>query len=182
MQIDNKTGWLDVAEKQCSPNQDLRPDTDDLTGIVIHNISLPPGQFGETWIIDLFLNRLEASAHPYFKTIAHLKVSSHLLIRRNGHIVQFVPFHRRAWHAGQSNWQGRDKCNDFTVGIELEGDDHTAFTDEQYVKLTAVIHCLVASYPKLNLDNITGHEHIAPGRKTDPGPFFDWARLNKMLQ
>ncbi len=182
MEIDKKNGWLTPVTKLASPNFDERPDVDDICGIVIHNISLPPSQFGGPWIADLFLNRLDIDAHPYFAEIANLTVSSHLLIRRDGEIQQFVPFTKRAWHAGQSCWQGRERCNDFTIGIELEGDDFSPFEDEQYQQLASIIKLLIATYPKLSTKQIVGHEHIAPGRKTDPGPFFDWLRLQNLLQ
>ncbi|HCO00593.1 MAG TPA: 1,6-anhydro-N-acetylmuramyl-L-alanine amidase AmpD [Methylophaga sp.] len=135
MIIDKQSGWLDAAEILPSPNYDDRPDESDISGIIIHNISLPPGQFGGGWIADLFLNQLDPNAHPYFAEIAHLKVSSHLLIRRDGLMQQFVPFQKRAWHAGVSCWEGRERCNDFTIGIEMEGDDETAFTEDQYQQL-----------------------------------------------
>ena len=182
MIIDRQSGWLDEAEILPSPNYDDRPDETDISGIIVHNISLPPGQFGGGWIADLFLNQLDPNAHPYFAEIAHLKVSSHLLIRREGLIKQFVPFHKRAWHAGVSYWEGRERCNDFTIGIEMEGDDETAFTESQYQQLVKVIKALFAAYPLLSNERITGHEHIAPGRKTDPGPHFDWVYLNQLLQ
>ena len=182
MIIDRQSGWLDAAEILPSTNCDDRPDENDISGIIIHNISLPPGQFGGGWIADLFLNQLDQNAHPYFAVIAHLKVSSHLLIRRDGLIQQFVPFHKRAWHAGVSCWEGRERCNDFTVGIEMEGDDETAFTEEQYQQLATVSKALFATYPLLSKERITGHEHIAPGRKTDPGPHFDWVYFKQVLQ
>lgn len=182
MIIDRQSGWLDEAEILPSPNYDDRPDETDISGIIVHNISLPPGQFGGGWIADLFLNQLDPNAHPYFAEIANLKVSSHLLIRREGLIKQFVPFHKRAWHAGVSCWEGRERCNDFTIGIEMEGDDETAFTESQYQQLVKVIKALFAAYPLLSNERITGHEHIAPGRKTDPGPHFDWVYLNQLLQ
>ena len=182
MIIDRQSGWLDAAEILPSTNCDDRPDENDISGIVIHNISLPPGQFGGGWIADLFLNQLDQNAHPYFAEIAHLKVSSHLLIRRDGLIQQFVPFHKRAWHAGVSCWEGRERCNDFTVGIEMEGDDETAFTEEQYQQLAKVSKALFATYPLLSKERITGHEHIAPGRKTDPGPHFDLVYFKQVLQ
>lgn len=182
MEIDKQSGWLTPVTKLASPNFDQRPDADDICGIIIHNISLPPGEFGGTWIADLFLNRLDANAHPYFSEIAGLKVSSHLLIRRDSEVQQFVPFTSRAWHAGQSSWQGRERCNDFTIGIEMEGDDFSPFEDGQYQQLASVIKLLIATYPKLSTELIAGHEHIAPDRKTDPGPFFDWQRLQDLLQ
>jgi len=180
--IDRQSGWLDAAEMLPSPNCDDRPNENDISGIVIHNISLPPGQFGGDWIADLFLNQLDQNAHPYFAEIAHLKVSSHLLIRRDGLIQQFVPFHKRAWHAGVSCWEGRERCNDFTIGVELEGGDETAFTEAQYQRLATVSRALFAAYPLLSKERITGHQHIAPGRKTDPGPHFDWVYFKQLLQ
>lgn len=181
MLIDLRTGLLNDTVYRCSPNQDERPDPNDISGIVIHNISLPPGEFGGGWIDDLFLNQLDPNAHPYFEAIANLEVSSHLLIRRDGEVLQYVPFHQRAWHAGVSNWQGRERCNDFTVGIELEGCDDQSFEASQYEALVAVIKSLCQTYDGLDYDKITGHEHIAPGRKTDPGPYFDWAQLRQGL-
>lgn len=182
MKINKQSGLIENAIITLSPNYDKRPDQHDLSGIVIHNISLPPGKFGDTFIDDLFLNKLDCSAHPYFEQLDGLKVSSHILIRRNGEVVQFVPFHQRAWHAGISQWQGREKCNDFTIGIELEGCDDKPFAEVQYTELVQVIKALCHVYPKLTYEKITGHEHIAPGRKTDPGPYFDWQKLTTMLK
>jgi len=173
--------WCD-AEYHCSPNQDKRPDIDDIAGIVIHNISLPPGEFGGGWIDDLFLNKLDPTAHPYFEAIADMQVSAHLLIKRSGEVIQYVPFHQRAWHAGISCWDGREKCNDFTIGIELEGCDDNVFEPIQYQQLVIVINLLCQHYPKLNTQTIKGHSMIAPDRKTDPGPCFDWAYLYTLLQ
>lgn len=181
MKIDKNTGLINCADIKLSPNCDERPDPSDISGIVIHNISLPPSEFGAEFIDDLFLNQLDYAAHPYFEQLRGLKVSSHLLIRRDGRVVQFVPFHVRAWHAGMSNWQGRERCNDFTVGVELEGCDDKAFEDEQYKVLARVVESLCDTYPALNYQRITGHEHIAPGRKTDPGPFFEWDYLQQLL-
>lgn len=181
MHIDCVTGLLDEANYHASPNQDERPEPTDITGIVIHNISLPPGDFGGGWIDDLFLNKLDPNAHPYFKDIADLQVSAHLLIRRTGAIIQYVPFHQRAWHAGKSSWDGRERCNDFTIGIELEGSDEQHFEDKQYQRLSQIIHALSAAYPKLNKNTIKGHQDIAPDRKTDPGPCFDWHKLRQSL-
>ena len=157
-----------------SPNQDERPPGTSITLAVIHSISLPPGEFGGDAIERLFTNRLDAAAHPYFAEIAHLKVSSHFLIRRDGELVQFVPVGRRAWHAGASSWRGRARCNDFSVGIELEGTDDGPFTDAQYARLAALLDALRRALP---LTDLAGHSDIAPGRKTDPGPGFDWPRL-----
>ncbi len=181
MNIDTQTGLLDIARQCPSPNHDERPDgcTPDL--IVLHNISLPPYEFGGPWIDHLFTNQLDPVAHPFFAEICHLRVASHLLIRRNGELVQYVPFHKRAFHAGVSNYKGRNQCNDFSVGIEVEGSDFELFTDAQYCQLEILLPALVMAYPGLSLENITGHEHIAPGRKTDPGPYFDWQRLSHAL-
>ena len=167
-------GLLADAEFTPSPNCDPRPDPAPPCLIVIHNISLPPNQYGGTGIIDLFTNRLDPGAHPYYETIRDLKVSSHFLIRRDGKLIQFVPCTQRAWHAGASNWRGRERCNDFSIGIELEGSDFEAFTEAQYHQLTPLLAALQAAYP---IEGITGHTDIAPGRKTDPGPYFDWARI-----
>jgi AmpD protein len=175
-------GWLQAADKTIpSPNHDERPQTDDISLIVIHCISLPPGEFGGEWIDRLFTNTLPPDAHPYFEGIAHLRVAAHLLIRRDGELVQYVPFHQRAWHAGVSSYQGREVCNDFSIGIELEGTDDSAYTDVQYQRLATVIQALLAHYPTLSNEAITGHSDIAPGRKTDPGAFFDWNRLHRLL-
>lgn len=182
MQIKTASGLVMEARHCLSPNYDARPDPNDISGIVIHSISLPPGQYGGPWIEDLFMNRLDPHAHPYFEEIHQLEVSSHLLIRREGELVQFVPFHRRAWHAGVSQWNGRERCNDFTVGIEMEGDDFSPFSVSQYQQLAKVCMALIAAYPELTVETITGHQHIAPGRKTDPGPHFDWALLRQLLQ
>lgn len=181
MKIDPQTGLLDVARQCPSPNHDVRPNgcTPDL--IVLHNISLPPYEFGGNWIDQLFTNQLDPTAHPFFEGICHLRVASHVLIRREGEIVQYVPFHCRAFHAGISHYRGRERCNDFSIGIEIEGTDFEAFTEAQYQQLEALLPALIAAYPTLNLRHITGHEHIAPGRKTDPGAFFDWLRLSQVL-
>ena len=162
-----------------SQNHDARRRPDDLGLIVIHCISLPPGQFGTEGITQLFTNRLDPDAHPYYAGIAQLRVSAHLLIRRSGEIIQYVPFDRRAWHAGASCYRGRETCNDFSIGIELEGTDDSPYEAIQYQHLNAVIDALLAAYPTLSRAHITGHEHIAPARKTDPGPHFDWSRLRQ---
>jgi N-acetyl-anhydromuramoyl-L-alanine amidase len=157
-----------------SPNQDDRPPGVEVSLVVLHSISLPPGEYGGDAIERLFTNRLEPNAHPYFREAHALKVSSHFLIRRDGALVQFFPVERRAWHAGVSSWRGRGRCNDFSVGIELEGTDDTPFEDAQYVAL----HCLLTDLrSKLPLRDIAAHSEIAPGRKTDPGARFDWRRL-----
>ena len=166
-----ETGLLASALQIPSPNHDERPVDASIELLVIHNISLPPGEFGGSAIVDLFQNRLDPDAHPYFATIAGLRVSSHLLIRRDGALVQFVPCHRRAWHAGVSCWEGRERCNDFSIGIELEGTDDCAFPVAQYARLIGVAQILQRAYP---LRAAVGHSDIAPGRKTDPGPLFLW--------
>lgn len=166
------------AEGACwlpSPNCDARPADARIELIVLHNISLPPGEFGGPGIVDLFLNRLQPDAHPYYSGIAHLRVSAHFLIRRDGALLQFVSCRQRAWHAGVSTWRGRDRCNDFSVGIELEGADTTPYEDAQYARLKALVLALRGAYP---IAGITGHADIAPGRKTDPGPSFDWDQVN----
>ena len=157
-----------------SPNCDARPDDARIELVVVHNISLPPGEFGGPGIVDLFLNRLRADAHPYYAGIVHLRVSAHFLIRRDGELLQFVRCTRRAWHAGVSSWRGRERCNDFSVGIELEGTDDVAFEEAQYRTLKDLLDALFIRYGKLPL---TGHSDVSPGRKTDPGPHFDWSRL-----
>lgn len=150
--------------------------------LVIHNISLPAGQFGGNEVVDFFQNRLDLTLHPTFKSLKDLKVSAHLLIRRGGDIIQFVPFHLRAWHAGKSVHMGRTDCNDFSIGIELEGTDEILYTDEQYYQLTLVAAALVKQYPSITLDRIVGHQTIAPTRKTDPGPSFDWKQFLHSLE
>ena len=171
-------GWVDGAARIESPNCDLRPDGCSVSLIVIHAISLPPGQFGSDDISRLFTNRLQAAAHPYFQQIADLRVSAHFLVRRDGSLVQFVSCLRRAWHAGVSEWKGRERCNDFSIGIELEGCDDLPFEDAQYSRLASLIGGLRKSYP---IEDIVGHSDVAPGRKTDPGPCFDWAKLQRRL-
>jgi len=166
-------GMCSGAQWIPSPNHDARPDDAGVDLVVIHSISLPPGEFGGGWITDLFLDRLHPGAHPYFAGLAGVRVSSHFLIRRGGEVIQYVPCELRAWHAGASSWRGRERCNDFSVGIELEGTDYGPFTDEQYASLAELTRALFARYGALEL---AGHSDIAPGRKTDPGPHFDWAR------
>lgn len=157
-----------------SPNTDDRPAASGIDMIVIHNISLPPNQFGGPGIIQLFTNQLDANEHPYYAAIAHLKVSSHFLIRREGELIQFASCLQRAWHAGVSSWEGRERCNDFSIGIELEGSDECAFNEAQYTTLQALVEALKQRYP---IKHIVGHSQIAPGRKTDPGPYFDWQKI-----
>lgn len=179
--IDTKTGLYTLARQCPSPNCDERPEGCVPDLIVLHNITLPPYEFGGHWIDQLFTNQLDPQAHPFFATIQHLRVASHILIRRDGEVVQYVPFHQRAFHAGVSRYQGRERCNDFSIGIEIEGTDFEPFTETQYQVLELLLLELVQAYPTLSLGHITGHEHIAPGRKTDPGPYFDWQRLSERL-
>lgn len=172
-------GILDSAHQVPSPNFDERPAGAAIELLVIHNISLPPGQFGGPGIVCLFTNRLDPDAHPYFREIAGLRVSSHFLIRRDGELMQFVPCTMRAWHAGQSLWRGRSRCNDFSIGVELEGADDQPFEEPQYLTLANLSRLLVRSYPILDC---VGHCDISPGRKTDPGPHFDWVRFRLLLE
>lgn len=164
-----------------SGNCDARPEGEPVSLVVVHNISLPPGEFGGPYISQLFTNQLQPADHPYFEGIHQLRVSSHILIRRDGEIIQYVPFHARAWHAGVSSYRGRERCNDFSVGIELEGTDDLPYEPVQYTRLAELIIELRRCYPEIAKDAITGHSNIAPGRKTDPGPAFDWATLQKLL-
>ena len=175
--VDTDTGLIQPARQCISPNNDDRPDGAVPESLIVHGISLPPGEFGGPEIEQLFTNSLDWDAHPYFAEIRGLEVSTHLLIRRDGELVQFVPFSRRAWHAGDSSFRGRTCCNDFSIGIELEGDDETPYTDSQYSVLIAVTNALVAAYPALSAREMAAHSDISPGRKTDPGPAFDWLRL-----
>ena len=171
----NEGGWSNGVTQLASPNFDARPDGAEVELLAIHNISLPPSEFGGNWIDDLFLNRLDPAAHPYFATIYTFEVSSHYLIRRNGAVTQYVSCNDRAWHAGASTWRGKSRCNDFAIGIELEGDDFSPFTDAQYLALQALNQAICARYPTIN--GVAGHSEIAPERKTDPGAYFDWARF-----
>ena len=162
-----------------SPNCDARPEEASISLLVVHAISLPPGEFGGPWIDALFLNRLDPNAHPYFQEIAHLEVSAHFLIRRDGEARQYVPTPLRAWHAGASCWQGRNRCNDFSIGIELEGADDVPFAEPQYETLAALTQAIFERHGRLE---IAGHSDIAPGRKTDPGPWFDWPRYKASIE
>ena len=172
-------GFVTGARYIASPNCDERPDGAAVELLVIHNISLPPGEFGGPGIIELFTNRLDGAAHPYYREIADLKVSAHFLVRRDGELIQFVAGGKRAWHAGASTWRGRDRCNDYSLGIELEGTDDTPFADIQYECLAELTRALQAVYA---LADIVGHSDIAPARKTDPGPCFDWPRYRALLR
>ncbi len=161
-----------------SPNCDERPAGCEISLLVIHNICLPPEEFSGDGVVEFFTNRLDPQAHPYYQTVCGLKVSAHFFIRRNGETIQFVPCEKRAWHAGESSWQGKTRCNDFSIGIELEGSDTAPFTDVQYEALVALTRALRKTYP---ITDIAGHSDIAPGRKTDPGPYFDWDRYRTAL-
>jgi AmpD protein len=176
-----RLGRLDEARWVGCGNCDDRPDGVVPDLLVIHNISLPPGQFGGPWIEQLFQNRLDPEAHPYFRPIAGVPVSAHLLIRRDGESLQFVDLCRRAWHAGRSDFMGRQACNDFSIGIELEGADTIPFTDAQYKRLAVTSAEIMRRFPKITPQRVVGHSDIAPGRKTDPGPAFDWPRYRAML-
>ena len=171
-------GCVNLATQAPSPNRDARPPDGDISLIVVHGISLPPGQFEGDAIERLFTNRLDPRAHPYFATIAGLRVSSHFLIRRDAALLQFVPCAERAWHAGESSWRGRSHCNDFSIGIELEGTDELAYGDAQYAALARLVRALSRRYA---IERVVGHSDISPGRKTDPGPAFDWQRLHRLL-
>jgi AmpD protein len=180
--LDSATGLIQPAQFIESPNQDDRPQATTIDLLVVHGISLPEGQFGGNFITDLFLNRLDSQAHSSFTEIAPLKVSSHLLIRRDGSVLQYVPLHKRAWHAGASSFAGRERCNDFSIGIELEGTDTIAYTAEQYYELSHLAVCLMKHYNDITCEHIVGHSDIAPGRKTDPGPAFDWQYFRQLLK
>jgi len=173
MRVD-AAGRVDAARQVASPNCDARPGGEAISLLVIHNISLPPGEFGGDGIERLFTNTLEAAAHPYYRSLAGVRVSAHFLIRREGELLQFVPCAERAWHAGDSAWRGRSRCNDFSIGVELEGADDVPYTESQYRLLAELTRALRAAYP---LADIAGHSDIAPSRKTDPGPAFDWPRF-----
>lgn len=179
MIIDPKTETLSGVRFARSPHQDARPAGMAVSLVVVHGISLPPGQYGGEAIEQLFLGTLDAAAHPYFATIAALRVSAHVLIRRDGSMIQFVPFTLRAWHAGESSFNGRTRCNDFSIGIELEGTDTDRYTDVQYDQLIAVLAALKQRYPSLT--DVRGHADIAPGRKTDPGVAFNWGHVTGRL-
>jgi len=181
MHLSSDGTWLTEARRVLSPNCDERPAGCDVSLIVVHGISLPPGEYGGPWIDDLFTNRLDPHAHPYFSEIEGMRVSAHLLIRRDGELVQYVPFDRRAWHAGQSCYEGREACNDFTIGIELEGQDDSPYEDIQYQRLAELVRVLRRQFPGIAGNGIVGHCDIAPGRKTDPGEAFDWGRLRALL-
>lgn len=177
LSTDPRSGRIEPARWVPGSNQDARPAGAEPALVVLHGISLPPGEFGGPAIEQLFTNRLDWSAHPYFEEIRGLQVSSHLLVRRDGELLQFVPFTERAWHAGASMFRGVSRCNDYSIGIELEGEDETPYTEAQYTRLCAVLQSLIAAYPRINPRRVAAHSDISPGRKTDPGPAFDWLRL-----
>lgn len=179
--LDAARGLLVGARQVLSPNRDARPAGMVVDLLVVHGISLPAGHFRGRAVEALFCNRLDARAHPDFAPVADLRVSAHLFVRRGGTVIQFVPFTERAWHAGASCWQGRERCNDFSIGIELEGTDRQPYTDAQYRRLVQLCRLLMTAWPALRPERIVGHSDIAPGRKTDPGPFFDWARFRALL-
>ena len=173
------SGWFSGVQRIASPNFDARPANTPVTLLVIHSISLPPNDFGGAGICQLFTNTLDCSAHPYYEQLEGLRVSSHFLVRRNGNIIQFVPCTQRAWHAGVSEWQGVGRCNDYSIGIELEGSDFVAFDQAQYLALARLTRHLKRHYP---IRSIVGHSDIAPGRKTDPGPYFEWEHYLNLIK
>jgi len=181
LQVDLDSGLMLGARQVASPNYDSRPPGVDADLIVVHGISLPPGDFGGPWIDRLFTNTLPPDAHPYFAAVGTLRVSSHLVISRDGALTQYVKFTERAWHAGRSSYDGREACNDFSVGVELEGTDTLPYESAQYTALAEVVAALCAAYPQLSPERMVGHSDIAPGRKTDPGPAFDWERARRLI-
>ncbi len=179
--LEGDSGWFKGVRRVPSPNCDERPAHCPVELVVVHGISLPPGEFGGGHVDALFTNTLDPAAHGDFADIASLRVSAHLLIDRNGDITQYVPLGRRAWHAGESCFQDRQRCNDFSIGIELEGTDELPYEDVQYERLAAVIRALMKGWPDITPERVVGHSDIAPGRKTDPGPAFDWTRVRRMI-
>lgn len=180
--VNPNTALLEPVIYRPSPHHDERPAGMAIDMVVVHGISLPPGEFGSNDIEDFFCGQLKSGSHPYFATIAELRVSAHLLIKRDGQVIQFVPFTQRAWHAGESLFEGRARCNDYSIGIELEGTDEVPYEHSQYLQLSAIIKTLQQTYPAITNHRIVGHCAIAPGRKTDPGPVFDWNYLINSLQ
>jgi len=174
-------GWIKHIKHEPSAHFNIRENSTNISLLVVHNISLPPGEFGGPYITDLFMGRLNKDDDPYFEDIAHLQVSAHCLIRRDGEIIQYVSFNDRAWHAGVSSFKNIENCNDFSIGIELEGTDDVPYTDVQYMKLSQLTQVLQIQYPSITADNIVGHCDIAPGRKTDPGKSFDWKKYKTVL-
>ena len=174
-------GWLAGVRRVPSPHRDARPPGTVIDAVIVHGISLPPGRFGGPWIDALFAGTLDPAAHPSFRDLAGLRVSAHVLVRRDGSLTQYVPFTERAWHAGVSSLEGRPRCNDYAVGVELEGADDVPYAPRQYETLAALLAALMRAYPAITPRRVVGHCHVAPGRKTDPGPAFDWARLGAAL-
>ena len=181
VRVDLTSGLMHGARQVSSPNRDPRPAGVEADLIVVHGISLPPGEFGGPWIESLFTNTLPEGAHPYFAEIGGLRVSSHLVVARDGEVTQYVAFTERAWHAGQSVYEGREACNDFSVGVEIEGTDTLPYEAAQYAALAEVVAALCEAYPRLSEERLVGHSDIAPGRKTDPGPAFDWPRARRLI-
>jgi AmpD protein len=181
LEVDLESGLMRGVRQIASPNHDSRPAGVEADLIVVHGISLPPGEYGGPWIDRLFTNTLPADGHAYFAEIDGLRVSSHLVVMRDGAVTQYVSFAERAWHAGKSSFQGREACNDFSVGVELEGTDTQPYEDVQYERLAQVVAALCAAYPRLSAERLVGHSDIAPGRKTDPGPAFDWLRARRLI-
>lgn len=181
MRLDEDKAWIEGVARCPSPNADARPPDAVIDLLVVHGISLPPGRFGTPHVEALFCNRLDPKADPFFSKIAHLKVSAHVFVRRTGKIIQFVPFDLRAWHAGESAFRGRTECNDFSIGVELEGADDVPYEDIQYERLIALAGLFMRAWPDITPDRIVGHCEIAPERKTDPGPGFDWDRFRNSL-
>jgi N-acetyl-anhydromuramoyl-L-alanine amidase len=181
VEVDLESGLMRGARQIASPNYDSRPSEVEMDLIVVHGISLPPGEFGGPWIDRLFTNTLPREMHPYFAEVGARRVSAHLVVSRDGAVTQYVSFRDRAWHAGQSSYQGREACNDFSVGVELEGTDDLPYEAQQYRSLAKVVAALCAAYPRLSPDRLAGHSDIAPGRKTDPGPAFDWPLAHRLI-
>ncbi len=181
LSIDGHSGLLHDVTYYPSPNCDERPQQEDISLVVVHNISLPPRQFAGDDVIKFFCNELDLTSHPYYAALTDQAVSAHIFIRRDGEMIQFVPFHKRAWHAGQSEYEGRERVNDYSIGIELEGADQIPYEAIQYENLALLIKQLGAQYPKISTARVVGHCDIAPGRKTDPGPAFDWPLLRTLL-
>jgi len=181
LQVNIDNGLMHGVRQVASPNHDLRPSGVDADLIVVHGISLPPGEFGGHWIERLFTNSLPAEVHPYFAEVGGRRVSAHLVVSRDGEVTQYVSFTHRAWHAGESIYEGRKACNDFSVGVELEGTDTLPYEEAQYRALAKIVAALCAAYPLMSADRLVGHSDIAPGRKTDPGPAFDWPHARRLI-
>lgn len=182
MEVDPRSGLLAGVRQHASPHHEARPQGAEVDLVVVHGISLPPDEFGGRWVDDLFLGRLKPAAHPYFAGIAGLRVAPHLFVRRSGAVVQYVPFGRRAWHAGVSSWRGRPDVNDFSIGVEVEGSAAWPYEGAQYRRLAEIVRALAAAYPAIDLtEGVVGHADVAPGRKSDPWPTFDWPRLRSLV-